>query len=233
MPAKPKKTLILPNKMSAAALISRLPYAKKYDAKQILEQALKVDLKGLISIAMPMHLESPGNGLKLISELSDLGLHLVAVISWHRDRHIVASRSKRLTNAWEPIAIFSRSKDWLIDRDGPARPKRGAAGREEQFDEDEFLTCVGDHWPIRCDRRDRRLLPAQVILNLIQLSGLGKGDLILDPWGNPTVKEQCESLGLKYVDSGLENSLREDWAKKKGRIKAQDDQEEDEGDSQV
>lgn len=226
MSNKSKKTIILP-KTLAAAIISRLPYSKKYDAKQIFEQAQRVDLRGLISISIPMHLEAPGNGAKLISELSDLGLHLVAMISWHRDRHIVASRSKRITNAWEPIAIFSRSKEWFIDRDGPARPKRGAAGREEQFDEDEFLTCVGDHWPIRCDRRDRRLLPAQVILNLIQLSGLGKGDMILDPWGNPTIKEQCDSLGLKYTDSGLENSLREDWSKKKNK-KAKEEENEEE-----
>lgn len=231
MATKSKKTLILPSKTSAAAIISRLPYSKKYDAKQIFEQAQRVDLRGLISLSMPMHLEAPGNSSKLISELSDLGLHLVALISWHRDRHIVASRSKRLTNAWEPIAIFSRSKDWFIDRDGPARPKRGAAGREEQFDEDEFLTCVGDHWPIRCDRRDRRLLPAQVILNLIQLAGLGKGDTVLDPWGNPTVKEQCESLGLKYSDSGLQNSLREDWAgkKKTNKKNKKNDDEDSEG----
>ena len=228
MSGKPKKTLILPNKTSAAAIISRLPYSKKYNAEEVFDQAQKVDLKGLISLSIPMHLESPGNGLKLISQLCEMGLHLVAVVSWHRDRHIVASRSKRLTNAWEPIAIFSRSKDWFIDRDGPSRPKRGAAGREEQFDEDEFLTCVGDHWPIRCDRRDRRLLPAQVILNLIQLSGLGKGDTILDPWGNPTVKEQCETLGLKYSDSGLENTLRDDWSKKKKKNKAETTDEEDE-----
>lgn len=227
MANKSKKTLIVPNKTAAAALISRLPYAKKYDSREIFDQAQKVDLRGLISISMPMHLEAPGNGFRLISELVDLGLHLVAVVSWHRDRHIVASRSKRLTNAWEPIAIFSRSKEWFIDRDGPARPKRGAAGREEQFDEDEFLTCVGDHWPIRCDRRDRRLLPSQVILNLIQLSGLGKGDSILDPWGNPTVKEQCEVLGLKYLDSGLESSLRDDWTKKRSKKILEEESNED------
>lgn len=224
---KPKKTLILPNKTLASVLISRVPYSKKYNSKEILEECQKVDLRGLICLSLPIHLENPMNSMKLINELADAGLHLVAIISWHRDRHIVASRSKRLTNAWEPIAIFSRSKEWFIDRDGPARPKRGAAGREEQFDEDEFLTCVGDHWPIRCDRRDRRLIPSQVVLNLIQLAGIGKGDSVLDPFGNPTIKEQCDSLGLKYIDSGLDNSLRDEWQKKKSKSKKidQDDQD--------
>ncbi len=164
---KIKKTVIPPSKHTASVLISRLPYLKKYDSKLIFDESQKTDARGLICLSIPVHLESPTNAFKLISELSDMGLNLVAVISWHRDRHIVASRSKRLTNAWEPIAVFSRSKEWVIDREGPSRPKRGAAGREEQFDEDEFLTCVGDHWPIRCDRRDRRLLPSQIVLNLI------------------------------------------------------------------
>jgi hypothetical protein len=121
--------------------------------------------------------------------------------------------------------VFSRSKEYYIDRDGPARPKRGVSGREEQFDEDEFLTCVGDHWPIRSDKRDRRLLPAKVVLNLIQLGGLGKGDTILDPWGNPSIKEQCDLLEVKYVDGMIPSQLRDDWKKKKKVTMTAEDEE--------
>lgn len=219
--AKQKKNMNIVVEPVAQSMITRLPYAKSYDPDFIFELTKKVDEKGLVSISVPIHTENPGNALKLITQLQDKGLFLVSVISLHRDRHIVTSRSKRLTNSWEPIAVFSRSKDYVIDRDGPARPKRGVSGREEQFDEDEFLTCVGDHWPIRSDKRDRRLLPGKVTLNLIQLAGLTVGDKVIDPYGNPAIKEQCELLGVVFIDGQEKSVLRDDWNKKK--IKKQND----------
>jgi hypothetical protein len=214
-------------------LIARLPYEKNWETGPILTQANKVDIRGLICLSMPLHVEAPGNGARLVTELQDAGLTLVALVCWHRDRHVVTTRSRRLTSTWEPLAVMCRSQDWHIDRDGPARPRRGAAGREEQWDEDEFLTCSGDHWPVRCDGRDRRLLPAGVTLNLLQLGGLAPGDSVLDPWGNPAIKEQCDALGLKYEDGGLPSRLRSDWAKKatkppKTPIKQVEDEDETE-----
>ena len=209
-----KKKQSINTKTSAQALISRLPYSKSYDIKPILNAVNKIDIRGIAAISIPIHTENPVNAFKLIAELQEAGMNLISVIAFHRDRHIVTTRSKRLSNAWEPIVVFSKSKDWYIDRDGPARPKRGVSGREEQFDEDEFLTCVGDHFPIRSDKRDRRFLPAQVTLNIIQLAGLNKGDSILDPWGNPAIKEQCELLGIKYIDDNMPSQVREDWKKK-------------------
>jgi hypothetical protein len=223
--AAKKSSVVVPERGSFQALISRMPYAKTWDSAPVIDQASQVDKRGLICLSMPIHVDAPGNGAKLLTELEIAGFHLVSLISWHRDRHVVTTRSRRITNAWEPIAVLCRGKDWHIDRDGPARPRRGAAGREEQFDEDEFLTCIGDHWPVRCDRRERRLLPSLVILNLIQLAGLGKGDKILDPWGNPTIQEQCDALGLNYHDGGLPNQLRTDWAR--GHRKADDETEEE------
>src|SRR4051812_37963589 len=99
-------------------MITRLPYSPRYKATEILEMAKLVDLRGLICISMPIHIESPNNGGRLICELEAAGLILVAKICWQRDRHIVAIKSRRLTNAWEPLAILSRSKNYIINRDG-------------------------------------------------------------------------------------------------------------------
>lgn len=206
---------------NAQTLITRLPYALTYDPAPILEQAKKIDDRGLISISIPIHLESPNNGGRLISALEDAGLYLVAKIVWYRDRHIVATKSKRLTNTWEPIAIFSKSKDYIMCRDNTAKIKKGYESREAAFDEDEYLTCIGDHWPVRNDRRDRRFLPETVVLNLIQLADLQPGDTVLDPYGNPGVKDTCKLFGWNYVDSGLKSDARD----AKGRSKNQDDED--------
>ena len=206
---------------NAQTLITRLPYALTYDPAPILEQAKKIDDRGLISISIPIHLESPNNGGRLISALEDAGLYLVAKIVWYRDRHIVATKSKRLTNTWEPIAIFSKSKDYIMSRDNTAKIKKGYESREAAFDEDEYLTCIGDHWPVRNDRRDRRFLPETVVLNLAQLADLQPGDTILDPYGNPGVKDTCKLFGWKYFDSGLKSDARN----AKGRSKNQDEED--------
>jgi DNA modification methylase len=196
-------------KKNAQTLITRLPYAASYDTAPILEEAKKVDERGLISLSIPIHLESPNNGGRLISSLEDAGLYLVAKIVWYRDRHIVATKSKRLTNTWEPIAIFSKSKNYIMSRDNASKIKKGFESRETAFDEDEYLTCIGDHWPIRNDRRDRRFLPETVVLNLIQLADLSPGDRVLDPYGNPGVRDACQLFGWSYVDSGLPSDARD------------------------
>ena len=211
----PKKILKIHKKEeSVSILIGRIPYSKDYDLNAIDLMASKVDNKGLICLSIPIHVEAPTNFIKLIAHLESK-YNVVSLISWHRDRHIVTTKSKRLTNAWEPLLILSKSPSWHLDRDTPSKPKKGAAGREEQFDEDEFLTCIGDHWPVRFDRRDRRLLPAQIVLNLIQLGGISSGDTVLDPWGNPSIKEQCEAFGMTYCDGGLESPIRKEFKKSK------------------
>lgn len=171
--------------------------------------AKHVDVRGLISISMPLHVENPSNGARLVCKLQDSGLYLVALVSWLRDRHIVCTRSRRLTNAWEPLAIFSKSKDYVINREAATKLKKGYEGKENAFDEEDFSTCVGDHWPVRNDRRDRRFLPMGVVLNAGQLADLQPGGSVLDPYGNPGVKESCKLLSWTYVDGGLHNSARD------------------------
>lgn len=188
---------------TAQILISRLPYADSYDPAVILEAAKQIDERGLICISIPIHVDYPNNGGVLIDQLERAGLFLVAKVCWYRDRHIVTSKSRRLTNAWEPIAIFSRSKDYIINRDGPAKEKKGYQNRETAFDEDEYKTCIGDHWPVRNDRADRRWLPQKVVLNCAQLSDLQPGDTVYDPYGNPGVKNTCKLFEWKFKDGGL------------------------------
>jgi hypothetical protein len=195
-------------KKQAQTLITRLPYENTYDPKPILEEAKKIDERGLISLSIPIHLESPNNGGRLISQLEDAGLYLVAKIVWYRDRHIVATKSKRLTNTWEPIAIFSQSKKYIISRDAASKIKKGYESRETAFDEDEYLTCIGDHWPVRNDRRDRRFLPEGIVLNLAQLADLNPGDCVLDPYGNPGIKDACRLFGWEYLDGNLPSDAR-------------------------
>jgi hypothetical protein len=190
------------------ALITRLPYAKEYDAKPISDMVQNVDVRGLICLSIPIHVEAPNNGGKLISILEQIGLTLVAKVSWYRDRHIVTTKSRRLTNTWEPVAIFSRAKNYVIQRDQATKIKRGFEGRENIYNEEDFVTCIGDHWAIRNDRRDRRFLPATLVLNCGQLAGLNFGDRVLDPYGNPGIKDTCRVLGWTYVDGGLANSAR-------------------------
>jgi hypothetical protein len=193
---------------SCQALITRLPYAESYDAKPVLEAAKRVDERGLICVSVPIHTDAPEGPWRFLGEALAGGLKLVSVVSWVRDRLIVVMRSKRLTNAWEPIFIFSKADDYILDRDAAMKVKKGLEGREGAFDEDEFKTCVGDHWPIRNDRRDRRFLPAQVTVNCGQLSGLQPGDRVLDLHFNPSIKEACELVGWTHVDGGLSSAIR-------------------------
>ena len=209
---------------NAQILITRLPYAAQYDVASIIDAAQDVDERGLIALSIPIHLEHPNNGGRLISALEDAGLHLVAKIVWYRDRHIVATKSKRLTNTWEPIAIFSKSKNYIIARDNVAKIKKGFESRESAFDEDEYLTCIGDHWPVRNDRRDRRFLPEMVVLNLVQLADLNAGDAVLDPYGNPGIRDACNHFGWKYIDGGLQSDARN----AKGSPQKHDEEENDE-----
>jgi hypothetical protein len=193
---------------SCQALITRLPYANRYSAGPVLEQAARVDERGLVCLSVPVHVDRPEAPWELLSALLAGGLKLVGVASWLRDRHVVVVRSRRLTNAWEPVFLLSRSPDYILDRDAATKVKKGFEGREGSFDEDEFRTCVGDHWPVRNDRRDRRYLPAGVVMNCGQLAGLAPGSAVLDPWANPGVKETCEVLGWRHVDGGLPSQVR-------------------------
>ncbi len=67
---------------------------------------------------------------------------------------------------------------------------------------------MGDHWCIRNDRRDRRFVPAMIVLNCGQLADLHKGDIVYDPYGNPGVRDSCKYLGWRYVDGGLPSEAR-------------------------
>lgn len=195
-------------KFSAQSIITRIPYAIKYDPKPLLQAAEKVDERGLICVSIPIHVDSPNNGGVLIAELENSGLFLVAKVAWHRDRHIVTTKSRRVTNAWEPIAIFSKSKNYILNRDAPAKLKKGFESREDPFSEENYSCCIGDHWSVRNDRSDRRFLPQTVVLNCAQLGDLQPGDVILDPYGNPGVKKTCGLFGFKYKDGGLPSDAR-------------------------
>jgi len=184
-------------------MITRLPYAKRYDPVPVVVAAKKVDLRGLICISMPIHVESPNNGGRLICELEDAGFILVSKIAWYRDRHIVTTKSKRLTNTWEPLVIFSKVKNYVMNREAVTKVKKGFENREGAYDEEEFQTCIGDHWPCRNDRRDRRYLPSGIVLNCGQLADLHEGDAVYDPYGNIGVKDTCELMGWVHVDGGL------------------------------
>ncbi len=200
-------------KKLSQALITRLPYSESYDPEVILGFSKQVVERGLICISIPIHVDVPNNGGVLIGQLEKAGLFLVAKIAWYRDRHIVTTKSKRLTNTWEPIGIFSRSKDYHINRDAPAKIKKGFESRDNPFDEENFMTCIGDHWSVRNDRADRRYLPQTVVLNCAQLADLQPGDVILDPYGNPGVRATCQSFDWKYRDGGLPSDVRNSRAK--------------------
>jgi DNA modification methylase len=200
-------------KKSYQTLITRLPYSKDYDPQPIIEASELVDERSLIFISIPIHTESPNNGGVLIKALEDAGLFLVAKICWYRDRHIVTSK-RRLTNTWEPLGIFSRSKDYIINRDAPAKQKKGFQHRDTAFDEDEYLTCLGDHWAVRNDRSDRRFLPQTVVLNCAQLADLQPGDMVYDPYSNLGVKKATDAFGWKYKAGDLTVSGRSKAKKK-------------------
>lgn len=190
------------------ALITRFPYASRYDANIVLEQAKQIDARGLIFVSVPIHVEKPLAPFKLAYDLCQAGMVLVSVVSWYRDRHIVTTKSRKLSNTWEPIFILARQEDYIIDRQSATKVKKGFEGREGSFDEDEYETCVGDHWPIRNDRRDRRFLPMNVVMNCGQLACLQSGHRVYDPYGNPGVKNTCKLLGWEYVDGGLPCAAR-------------------------
>lgn len=198
--SKPKKI--------AQTLITRIPYAEEYDASVLLEAVQNIESRALICLSIPMHVENPFGSIKLINDLVIGGLHLVSLIAWFRDRHVVVSKSRRLTNCWETLAIFSRSADYIIAKDSIRKLKRGFEGKENTFDPEEFLTCQGDHWTVRNDRRDRRFLPATIVLNCGQLADLKPGDMVADPFGNPGVRDACATLGWKYLDTGYPSNIR-------------------------
>lgn len=190
------------------ALITRLPYCSRFDIKPVLEMAKFVDARGLMFVSMPIHVEFPNNGGRLLCELEDAGLVIAAKICWYRDRSIVTTKSKRLTNTWEVLGVLAKQKNYHINREAATKIKKGFEGREGTFDEDEYATCIGDHWPLRNDRRDRRFLPAALVLNCGQLADLQPGDRVLDPYGNPGIRDACKFLGWEYIDGGLQNSAR-------------------------
>lgn len=209
------------NKETSQILITRLPYAEKYDPQVILSQVERVDNRCLIFISIPVCIDSPNNGGALIVELEKAGLFLVAKVAWHRDKHIVTINSRRLTNTWEPIAIFAKTKDYVINRDAPAKTKKGFKNRAETaWDEDEYLTCIGDHWAVRNDLSDRRWLPQTVVLNCVQLGDLQPGDRVYDPYGNPGIKKACEAFGWNYEDGNLSNPARRIGKPKKDGLNA-------------
>ncbi len=159
----------------------------------------QVDQRGLICLSIPIHIEKPGNGARLICELEDLGLSVISYVSWYRDRHIVTTKSRRLTNTWEPLVILSQSSNYIINRESATKIKKGFEGKDITFEDDEYQTCIGDHWPIRNDRRDRRYLPAQLVLNCGQLGDLKPGDTVFDPYGNRGVEDACKLINWKYI----------------------------------
>jgi hypothetical protein len=194
---------------TSQVLITRLPYSEKYDPEVILSEVKNIDKRGLIFISMPICVDSPNNGGLLMAELEKAGLFLVATVAWYRDKHIVTINSKRLTNTWEPIAIFAKTKDYILNRDATAKTKKGFKSRTETaWNEDEYLTCIGDHWAVRNDLSDRRWLPQTIVLNCIQLADLQQNHKVYDPYGNPGVKKTCETFGWKYEDGGRPNPAR-------------------------
>lgn len=208
-------------KRKAQTIITRLPYALEYSPEPIIQAAKEIDERGLIFVSIPMHIENPNNGGVLIDKLEKEGLFLVSKVAWYRDRHIV-TKNRRLTNTWEPIGVFAQSKEYVINRDAPSKLKQGFEARDTAFDEEQFLTCVGDHWAVRNDRADRRFLPQTVVLNCGQLADLEPKDTVLDLYGNPGVKKACEAFGWKYRDLGLPSESR---SKSKSKDSDEDDQE--------
>jgi hypothetical protein len=191
----------------AQAIVTRLPYALKYDPQPILDAVKEIDDRGLIFVSIPIHVDAPNNGGVLIDQLEKAGLFLVAKVCWYRDRHVV-TKNRRLTNTWEPIGVFSKNKNYVINRDAPSKLKQGFEARDTAFDDEQFLTCIGDHWPVRNDRSDRRFLPQTVVLNCAQLADLEPEDTILDLYGNPGVKKACEAFNWTYRDAGLASEFR-------------------------
>jgi hypothetical protein len=130
----------------------------------------------------------------------------------HRRLPGSAHRCSSLAQAFQYLGaaffILAKGDDYIFDRDAATKVKKGFEGREGAFDEDEYRTCIGDHWPIRNDRRDRRFMPAQVVFNCGQLGGLQPGDRVLDPYANPGVKEACSILGWQHIDGGLPSQFR-------------------------
>jgi len=192
---------------NAQALITRLPYGLN-DLSGVLELAKGVDDRGLVCLSSPIEIENPSSISGIITQIEFAGMILISMIAWHRDRHIVTSNSKTLSNTWEPIFVFGKSKEFHVNRDFITKVKKGFDTKEGVFDEDEFSTCLGDHWPIRNDRRDRRFLPAQVVFNLGQFADLHPNDVVLDPFGNPGIRDACTSFGWKYLDGGLPSDIR-------------------------
>lgn len=215
----------------AQALITRLPYALKYDAQAIMDQAQNVDERGLICLSVPTHVDNPNGAMEFAQELEKKGMVMVAVVAWYRDRHIVTQKSKRLTNSWEHLFIMSRSKNYILNRENASKVKKGYETKDTAFDEDEYLTCIGDHWPVRNDRRDRRFLPQTVVLNCAQLADLNPGDAILDPFGNPGVRDTCELFDWIYIDGGLPSDVRglKKNTEEKGEEDEKDEKEVNEG----
>jgi hypothetical protein len=193
--------------MNAQAMITRFPYGIT-DLSPIIEMTKCVDECGIICLATPLKIENPINISTISNEIESAGFPLISMIAWHRDRHIVTSNSKTLTNTWEPIFIFGKTKNFHVNRDFITKIKKGFETKEGVFDEDEFSTCLGDHWPVRNDRRDRRFLPAGVVLNCGQFADLQLGDSVIDPYGNPGVRDACRAFGWQYLDGNLPSDIR-------------------------
>jgi len=152
---------------------------------------------------VPIMVDDPGSMQQVFEAFSSEGLRIATIACWYRNRHIVTAKGNKLTNTWEPVFVVYKSDDYVMNRASVMKIKKDRESKSDMFDEDEYLTCLGDHWPIRNDPRDRRFLPAQLVLNCGQLADLKPGDRVLDPIGMPTIKETCQQLGWKYVMDAL------------------------------
>lgn len=193
--------------MNAQVMITRLPY-NTTSLLPVLDLVRCIDDRGIFCFATPIRIEKPSNVAQVITAVEAAGHPLISLIAWHRDRHIVTSNSKTLTNTWEPILIFGKTKRFHVNRDFITKIKKGFETKDGVFDEDEFSTCLGDHWPVRNDRRDRRFLPANIVLNCGQFADLQQGDVVLDPFGNPGVRDACKLFGWDYLDGNLPSEVR-------------------------
>lgn len=59
---------------------------------------------------------------RLVLELADSGWTVRNVIAWHKPNPTPASVRDRFTNAWEPVYLLTRSRDYFFDLDAVRQP---------------------------------------------------------------------------------------------------------------
>lgn len=142
---------------------------------------------------------------KVAMRFEESGFNWIDTIIWTKNHFTPLQGNKRLNNLTEFIFMFSKGSNYQLDRLSIGVPYQDKSNVGRYSDKD--LRCRGNVWHIPCktiQRKEQKLhkdrFPVELPKMCIKLSGIGKGGVVLDPFGGSmTTGVACGELGMGFV----------------------------------